>query len=123
VRHPLLAALVLISAAGALQAQEGRIVRGDSLLPFRSGSVLWIRNESTDTVWIDTVFVTSCRNIRPCGPVVLTLPIPPGERRDLVRLRPPLSRDPFGYNWTYSWRVVVAVPEEEPRDSMQSKEP
>jgi hypothetical protein len=108
--------LALASLAGPLRAQDDPppLQAWDSLLPFRQGVALWVRNTSSDTVWIDTLFVTACRNVRVagCGVFPLSLPLPPGGSKELLRLHPKVAGEPLGYRWNYSWRVEKVVPHE-----------
>ncbi|HVX89718.1 MAG TPA: hypothetical protein VG940_12370 [Gemmatimonadales bacterium] len=116
-------ALLLVIALGALPAplaaQEAPLLRGDSLLPFRGGTILWVRNPGPDTVWVDTLFLTACRNVQPrCGAIPLGLPVAPNEGRRLLRITPQMPRQALGYHWTFSWRVVTREElEDEPEDS------
>jgi hypothetical protein len=108
--------IALGSLAGPLRAQTAAapLQTWDALLPFRQGTALWARNFSADTVWVDSLFVGACRNVRSstCGDFALGLPIPPGEKRELLRIRPQLTAESLSYRWTYSWRVVTSVPAE-----------
>lgn len=116
-RRALVVLLALGALAGPLQAQRDAppLQTWDSLLPFRQGTALWARNPTRDTVWIDTLFVSVCRNVRVagCGAIPLTLPLAPGEARELLRLHPKVVGDPLSYRWTYSWRVMRFVPNDD----------
>jgi hypothetical protein len=116
VKHALVLLCALGSLAGPLRAQDDAppIQTWDSLLPFRQGVALWARNPTGDTVWIDTLFVRACRNLRVagCGVFPLGSPLAPGESKELLRLHPKVATEPLGYRWNYSWRVEKEVPEE-----------
>lgn len=111
----LLVALTLGRAAPLVAQETARdtvppLQRGDSLLPFRGGTLLWVFNPGTDTVWVDTLYLRACQNVyQPCAPTPVNVPVPPGETRHLLRLTPKSPRDPFNYRWTYAWRVVTRV--------------
>ncbi len=105
-------ALVMVIALGALTgplcAQTAPLQTGDSILPFRGGTVLWAFNPGTDTVWVDTLFLSACRNVQnDCVAIPLDLPIPPNEGRRLLRITPQFAREAFNYRWTFSWRSVT----------------
>lgn len=121
-RRALLVAIALGALAGPLCGQETPLVRGDSLLPFRGGTILWVHNPGPDTVWVDTLFLTACRNVRArCGTIPLGLPVAPNEGRRLLRIAPQVPREAMGYRWTFSWRVVTKEePEEEPEDTSEA---
>lgn len=110
---------LLLFALGALtsplRAQEDPppLQTWDSLLPFRHGAALWVRNPTKDTVWIDTLFVTVCRNVRVagCGEIPLWKLLAPGETKELLRLHPKVAADPLSYRWTYSWRTMRLLPD------------
>jgi hypothetical protein len=114
------AAVILLgvvgSLAGPLRAQDDAppLQAWDSLLPFRQGVALWARNPTEDTVWIDTLFVRACRNVRVagCGVFPLGLPLAPGGSRELLRLHPKVASEPLGYRWTFAWRVEKVLPDE-----------
>jgi hypothetical protein len=105
--------LVLGSFSGPLRAQADAppLETWDSLLPFRQGVALWARNPTEDTIWIDTLFVRACQNVRVagCGVFPLGAPVAPGESKELLRIRPKFVTEPLGYRWTYSWRTMKFV--------------
>jgi hypothetical protein len=118
VRRALLGVIALAALPGLLGAQEVPLLRGDSLLPFRGGTILWVHNPGRDTVWVDTLFLRGCQNLaEPCGSLPLGIPIPPGEGRRLHRVRPKITRDAYHYRWTFVWHVVVMTPDEEDSDT------
>ena len=105
-----------------LRAQDTPLQTGDSLLPFRRGAVLWAYNPTPDTVWVDTLFLSACRNLmNRCGATPLNLPIPPHAGRRLAQITEKIPREGLGYRWTFSWRVVTREEmEEEPEDTTDS---
>lgn len=97
---------------GAAQEDSVRspLVTWEDLLPARRGAVLWVKNPSADSVWLDSLYVESCRNIRRggCGTRPLGLVLPPGASMELHRLEPAVARDAFNYQWYLDWKTVKA---------------
>lgn len=114
--------VTLGALTGPLRAQAAPLQTGDSLLPFRRGAVLWAYNPTPDTVWVDTLYLSACRNLmNRCGATPLNLPIPPLTGRRLAQITAQDSRVGLGYRWTYNWRVITREePEEEPEDTTDS---
>jgi hypothetical protein len=85
---------------------DSPLVTWEVVLPQRSGVALWVRNASRDTVWVDSIHVEACRNIRRvgCGTRELGVTLPPGAQKILFRLEPAVPRDPFSYQWSLDWR-------------------
>lgn len=83
-------------------------VTWEDILPARRGAVLWARNISADTVWLDSLHVEKCLNIRRkgCGTRALGIALPPGASKELHRLEPAVPGDPFGYQWYLDWKTA-----------------
>ena len=83
-------------------------VTWEDILPARRGAVLWARNSSADTVWLDSLHVEKCLNIRRngCGSRALGIALPPGASKELHRLEPAVPSDPFGYQWYLDWKTA-----------------
>jgi hypothetical protein len=102
----------VVQPPGLLHAQadtlESPLVTWEDVLPARGGVVLWVRNPTSDTVWVDSLHVESCLNIRRggCGTRALGLVLPPGGSKELLRLVPAVPRDPFGYQWFLDWKTA-----------------
>ncbi|GKS60541.1 hypothetical protein YTPLAS18_40680 [Nitrospira sp.] len=76
------------------------------LLPFRGGVVIHGRNPTRDTVWVDTVSTYACRNIYPrCGDRAVDIIIPPGNEKELLRIRPQMREEGYGWRWGYAWHT------------------
>ena len=69
--------------------------------------MLWVRNPTRDTVWIDSVHVEECLNIRRggCGSRAVEIVLPPGGRKQVQRLEPAVPNDAFSYKWFLDWRT------------------
>lgn len=97
---------------GAAQEDADRspLVTWEDLLPARRGAVLWVKNPSADSVWLDSLHVESCLNIRRsgCRTRPLGLVLPPGASKELHRLEPAVPRDAFSYRWYLDWRILKA---------------
>lgn len=104
----LLVALALPSMLHA-QADSMPLVTWEDVLPARRGAVLWARNPGRDTVWIDSVHVEDCLNIRRggCGSRAVEIALPPGARRQIHRLEPAVPSDAFSYRWFLDWRTTT----------------
>jgi hypothetical protein len=103
-------AVVLHLMGGVLSAQTepSPLVTWVDLLPARRGAALWARNPTADTVWIDSLHVEKCQNIRrsACGTRALELALPPGSSKELHRLEPAVPRDAFSYEWFLDWKTA-----------------
>ena len=105
--------VVLISLAipGPLSGQADSIplVTWEDLLPARGGVVLWVRNPTADTVWLDSLHVEQCLNIRRggCGTRPVGIALPPGGSRQLQRLEPAVRQDAFSYHWFLDWKTIT----------------
>jgi hypothetical protein len=71
--------------------------------------VLWVKNPTADTVWLDSLHVEKCLNIRRggCGTRALGMTLPPGASKELHRLEPAVPRDAFSYQWFLDWKVAT----------------
>ena len=105
------ALVVALASPGALSAQADSIplVTWEDLLPARGGAVLWVRNPGADTVWLDSLHVEKCFNIRRrgCGTRPLGIALPPGGSRQLHRLEPVVRQDAFSYQWFLDWKTAT----------------
>lgn len=102
--------VVFVSLAGTpLAAQTGStpLITWEDVLPARRGAVLWVRNPTADTVWLDSLHVESCLNIRRggCGTRALGIALAPGTSKQLHRLEPAVPGDAFGYQWSLDWNT------------------
>lgn len=90
------------------QADSSPLVTWEHLLPARRGAVLWVRNPTADTVWLDSLHVEGCLNIRRggCGTRPLGLALAPGASKELHRLEPAVPRDAFSYQWFLDWKTA-----------------
>ncbi len=104
------AVVLLLAVAGGRSGftQEpaaSPLVTSEDILPARRGVILRVRNTSPDTVWVDSLHVIGCVNVRKgCGTRALALLIPPGASLEIARLEPARSEDRFGYQWFLDWR-------------------
>ena len=101
--------IALAAPAGlSAQADSMPLVTWEDMLPARGGAVLWVRNPTRDTVWIDSVHVEQCLNIRRngCGSRAVGIALPPGGRKRIHRLEPAVPNDPFSYKWFLDWRTA-----------------
>ena len=109
----LLSGLAVVRPAGSAMAQEpaesSPLVTWDDLLPARGGVVLWARNPTADTVWLDSLHVENCLNIRRkgCGSRALGISLPPGATRRLHHLETTVPSDAFSYRWFLDWRTMT----------------
>lgn len=89
--------------------QLSPLITWEDLLPARGGAVLWARNPTADTVWLDSLHVESCLNIRRpgCGSRHLGVVLAPGASMKLHRLEPAVTRDAFSYQWYLDWRSAT----------------
>lgn len=96
-----------ISSTLAAQTDPSPLVTWEDVLPARGGAVLWVRNATADTVWIDSLHVEQCLNIRRggCGSRALGIALPPGGSRRLHRLEPAVPADAFSYQWFLDWTI------------------
>ncbi len=108
-------------AVGQAEALPSPLVTWEDILPARRGAVLWARNPTADTVWVDSLHVEGCINIRKggCGAVGLGVALPPGARKALHRLAPAVPTDAFSYQWYLDWREMLpdSVPKWRPRSA------
>jgi hypothetical protein len=104
-------AVLLVARNGTIHAQTDStpLVTWEDVLPARRGAVLWVRNPTQDTVWIDSVHVENCRNIRRggCGSRAVKIVLPPGGRKQVHRLEPAVPSDAFSYTWFLDWRTAA----------------
>jgi hypothetical protein len=112
VRLLLLVGCLVPTGRRNLVAQEpaaSPLVTWEDLLPARGGVVLWARNPTSDTIWVDSLHVESCRNVRrrDCGTRALEKFLAPGASRELFRLAPAVPRDAFSYRWSLDWHTWV----------------
>jgi len=102
--------LIAFAVPASLSAQADSIplVTWEDLLPARGGAVLWVRNPTADTVWLDSLHVEKCLNIRRggCGTRPLGIGLPPGSSKRLYRLEPAVPNDAFSYRWYLDWRLA-----------------
>jgi hypothetical protein len=101
--------LLLAHVAGvplAAQTDSSPLLTWEDILPARRGALLWVRNPTADTVWLDSLHVENCRNIRRggCGSRRLGLALPPGASKQLHRLEPAVTNDAFSYRWFLDWK-------------------
>jgi hypothetical protein len=102
----------VVLPAGFAHAQgdppRSPLITWEDLLPARRGAVLWVRNPTADTVWLDSLHVESCLNIRRggCGTRPLGLVLAPGASRKLHRLEPAVPQDAFSYQWFLDWKTA-----------------
>ena len=97
-----------VSVTAYAQADSTPLVTWEDVLPARRGAVLWVRNPTRDTVWIDSVHVEDCLNIRRggCGSRAVGMVLPPGGRKPVHRLEPAMPNDAFSYKWFLDWRTT-----------------
>lgn len=107
----MLCCYAVVQPPGLIHAQsdslKSPLVTWEDVLPARGGVVLWVRNPTTDTVWVDSLHVENCLNIRRsgCGTRALGLVLAPGGRQKLLRLEPAVPRDAFSYQWFLDWKT------------------
>jgi hypothetical protein len=108
---PLCVAVVvqLVNAPLAAQADSIPLVTWEDLLPARRGVLLWVKNPTADTVWLDSLHVEACLNIRRpgCGTRPLGIALPPGSSTELHRLEPAVPSDAFSYRWFLDWKTAT----------------
>ena len=99
----------LVSAPLAAQIEPSPLVTWEDILPARRGAVLWARNPTADTVWLDSLHVENCMNIRRrgCGTHWLGIALPPGVSKQLHRLEPAVPSDAFSYQWFLDWKTAT----------------
>ena len=99
--------LWLLTPGAGAQSAATPLITWEDLLPARGGAVLWVRNPTADTIWLDSLHVEKCLNIRRggCGSRALGIALPPGGVKRLHRLEPAVSRDAFSYHWFLDWTI------------------
>ena len=98
-----------VTGAASAQTDSTPLITWEDVLPARRGAVLWVRNPTRDTVWIDSVHVEECLNIRRngCGTRAVGIALPPGGRKQVHRLEPAVPNDAFSYKWFLDWRTAT----------------
>jgi hypothetical protein len=98
----------LVSAPLTAQTDSTPLITWEDILPARRGAVLWVRNPTADTVWVDSLHVEKCMNIRraACGSRAVGIALPPGASKELHRLEPAVPNDAFGYQWFLDWKTA-----------------
>ena len=98
----------LVSTPLVAQADSTPLITWEDLLPARRGALLWVKNPTADTVWLDSLHVESCLNIRRggCGTRALGIALAPGASKQLLRLEPAVPSDAFGYQWFLDWKTA-----------------
>ncbi len=69
---------------------------------------LFITNNSSASVIVNSVHITDCVNVSPCGLVELQIRVDPTQRRRILDLRAIDTSQAWSYNWSYSWVTVTA---------------
>jgi hypothetical protein len=97
-----------VSSSLAAQEEPTPLITWENMLPARGGAVLWVRNPTADTVWLDSLHVEKCHNIRRggCGSLPLGIALPPGGSKRLHRLEPAVPSDAFSYHWFLDWNTA-----------------
>jgi hypothetical protein len=100
--------LQLVAGSLAAQVDSSPLITWEDLLPARRGALLWVRNPTADTVWLDSLHVENCLNIRRggCGSRPVGLALPPGASKQLHRLEPAVTNDAFSYQWFLDWKTA-----------------
>lgn len=102
---------IVVGLAGNVYAQADStpLVTWEDMLPSRGGAVLWVRNPTADTIWIDSLHVEKCLNIRRggCGSRPLGIALPPGSSKQIHRLEPAVRQDAFSYQWFLDWKTAM----------------
>ena len=117
-RTPLAALLLALLAACAtagprvVEPSEKNVLdvleRGEGQ---RSEDVLWVTNRSSLPIVVVGVTLRECENVaHPCDrPIALLVRLEPGERKQVLRIRPAQETNPFRYDYTFAWRKADAL--------------
>jgi len=76
----------------------------------RNMHVLWVTNRSSLPIVVIGVTLRDCDNVaQPCGdPIPLQVPLAPGERKQVLRIRPAQESNAFHYDYSFAWRRADA---------------
>jgi hypothetical protein len=110
---PLAALLLAAACATAAPAGGGAVVepnetnvvdrlqRGEA-----EEQVLWITNRSTVPIVVTAVTLRGCDNVsQPCdGPIHMTVPIGPGERKQVLRIRRQHESGTATFDYSFQWK-------------------
>ena len=105
------AVLGLIALPGhALPAQDKPPVSVfETKLAAHQGVVFWARNHSRDTVWVDSLLIHNCDNVKlvDCRGHALGAAVAPDSTVTIFVLHPIVVGRAFNYLWSYTWHVVT----------------
>lgn len=110
-----LAAACRTAAQGVVQPSERNVVAFVEHGERVREDVLWVRNRSSVPVAVLSVTLRECENVGlPCGePNFLFVRVEPGERKEVLRIRPAEQAGPFRYEYAFAWRPA------DPEDPMR----
>ncbi len=113
---------LLIAAASRphrLTAQEKTpLVVFETRLAGHGGTQFRARNQSRDTVWVDSLLIHNCQNVAlaDCRGHALNIAVAPDSTRVVFTLHPTEIGPAFNYRWSYTWHVLVMDSSEVRRD-------
>jgi hypothetical protein len=106
---PLIATLLFAAAAPVTAQDKAPLFVYETRLPDHRGITFWAQNKSRDTVWVDSLLIHSCDNVRlaDCRGHAVVAAIAPDSTVAIFILHPIVIGRALNYRWSYTWHVVT----------------
>ena len=88
-------------------APSNSTIEAGTDMSFSEGQYIYIINHSSAPIMITGIHLIDCENVKnSCLPTPLRIRVRPGQRENLVTVRPDVSDRPYSFRFTYTWEQV-----------------